>query len=159
MGSPPRGLLGAQGPQARHAGNAGTFTVGTITIGHPTNAASVPFRSVPRPTSVKNGPLAGYSKRGGVKMAFKSYKDESRKNYGTYDGTPADEQIKTGAILRIADALERITKPFHDTLREAEVARAAAARMRSENERLLRSNAALRGYVKRVKRIRKGGAK
>lgn len=40
-------------------------------------------------------------------MGFKNYKDESRTNWGTFEEKLTLEQINTGALLRIADAVEK----------------------------------------------------
>lgn len=41
-------------------------------------------------------------------MAFKNYREESKKAWGTDDGIMDIERIQTGAILRIADATEKM---------------------------------------------------
>lgn len=42
-------------------------------------------------------------------MSFTDYREESRKNYGTNDeGTLNRDQLNTGCMLRIADAIEKI---------------------------------------------------
>lgn len=86
---------------------------------------------------------------------FKSYRKESRCDYGRTipDGTfLTDEQLKLGATLRIADAVEKIAEPYvkllAQTVRDQE-------RMKNQDEvinRLVRSNSALRGVIKRMKR-------
>ena len=44
---------------------------------------------------------------------FKSYRKESEKDYGTYDNDELSrEQIKLGALLRIADATELMAKNY-----------------------------------------------
>jgi len=41
-------------------------------------------------------------------MAFKSYQDHSRDNWGLFRGEPNLEQLRYGATVRVADALENL---------------------------------------------------
>jgi hypothetical protein len=86
-------------------------------------------------------------------MAYRSYKDASRNvNWGRDETVVLDiDQIRLGATLRIADALELIAKDRANLQqakdyweREARVSRATVLTLR-------KSNAALRGYLKRMK--------
>lgn len=85
----------------------------------------------------------------------KDFKEESRKNYGVTvelgEGLSL-EQLRIGALLRIADAVEKVAAN-HDTLRkelEHQTDRATIAFQHLE--KVQRSNRALRGYLKRLKR-------
>jgi len=86
-------------------------------------------------------------------MTHRSYADESRKNWGTSDPEPLTiEQIKIGALLRIADAVEKMASSY-DTVRNARDFWESRAKDKQRTiDSLARSNAALRGVVKRMKR-------
>lgn len=86
-------------------------------------------------------------------MTFLRYRDGSRKNWGTE--TSGDsltvEQINCGAILRIADATEKMAARYTTLISEREWYERRYKEERAANERLNRSNAALRGHLKRAK--------
>jgi hypothetical protein len=89
----------------------------------------------------------------------RDYRKESRRNYQSLDDCGFNrEQLITGAILRAADALERIApaaelaaRRFADLVEEA----AREKRMRQFYERALtterKRTAALRGHLKKAK--------
>ncbi len=61
------------------------------------------------------------------------------------------EQIQLGAILRIADALERMTKPFEDLLRQKKWDGERIEDQDRTIARLNRSISAYKGFAKKVK--------
>ena len=63
---------------------------------------------------------------------FKSYQSESRKDYGTNDPKLTVDQVKLGALLRIADGIEFLG----DVL--------------SDNKRLEKENKSMRKEIKRL---------
>jgi len=80
-------------------------------------------------------------------MVFKSYKEESRKNYG--HETPKDEgicidQIRLGCEMRSADALESIKTILSDFRRMSNADR-------FELDVLRRSNLRLKRQLKKIK--------
>lgn len=80
---------------------------------------------------------------------FKSYKDESKKDWGrnfSKEENPDLEQLQTGAILRIADSLERIASMSSDLMTKNQI-------LVSENDSLTRSRNYYRGQVKKLKRL------
>lgn len=89
-------------------------------------------------------------------MAYQDYRQESRKQWGTNsDGYPDQQHLKTGSLLRIADACELMAKD-----RAAMESRMKWLEGRDERNtrtlnRLLRANAALRGCLRRAKKGRK----
>ncbi len=88
-------------------------------------------------------------------MTHRSYRKESRSDWGTRDegGFPLD-QINTGALLRIADAVERMAESYDEMRRDRDVWKESAlfARRRLDTER--RRTAALRGWIKRMRATR-----
>lgn len=84
---------------------------------------------------------------------FKNYKDESRKNWGTkeVDKQLTLEQVNTGAILRIADSLERIEQPYLQLINENQYFKRKCDRLQDEVERLRFSNRGLKGAYTKLK--------
>lgn len=82
-----------------------------------------------------------------------NYKDESRRLWIRTDGeNPTLEQLQLGCMQRIADASEAMAKDHVRLLNDAKWQREAKERLQKTCDRLARSNAALRGYIKRMKR-------
>ena len=74
-------------------------------------------------------------------MPFKSYREESRANWGRTlcdEQHPSNEEVQLGAILRIADAAEVMARNHQQLI--------------NERDRLLRRIAALRGHITRLKK-------
>jgi len=53
-------------------------------------------------------------------MPFKSYRDQSRVNYGSHEEIPSIEKINCGSLLRIADATEVMAKNYQKLQESAE---------------------------------------
>jgi len=95
-------------------------------------------------------------------MAFKTFQEESRDRYGRdFCGDKSQyatgEELKKGALLRIADALEKMTIRHDELIAD----RDRYKRWHDEDKvRLLKLNhriVGLRGYIKRLeKRTKKG---
>lgn len=86
-------------------------------------------------------------------MPFKSYRDESRANWGSItDKDVSTEQIKLGALLRIADATENMAKNF--LALQDELARVKESRdyFMQKCERYNRRQAGLLGTITRMKK-------
>lgn len=86
---------------------------------------------------------------------FKNYRDESRLRWGrtvSEDTHLSGEDIRQGAILRIADATELMAKNYAQLQREHDHYKRRFEEEVACSKRLLRSNAALRGCLKRVKK-------
>lgn len=83
---------------------------------------------------------------------FKSYAQESRSNWGCNDRQPSTDELKLGCLQRIADATELAAKNHAALVAE----RDRLARYREDDRkciaRLVRSNNALRGVIKRMKK-------
>lgn len=89
-------------------------------------------------------------------MPFKPYREESRKNYGTAVAEGAAislEQLQVGALMRIADATENMAQRHTELISQRDYWEREARDLRKECARLRRSNSALRGVVKRLKRV------
>lgn len=85
-------------------------------------------------------------------MTFRSYREESRSDWGARDeGGFSLDQVNTGALLRIADAVEKMAESYDTMRRDRDVwkERALFARRRLDTER--RRTAALRGWITRAR--------
>jgi hypothetical protein len=86
---------------------------------------------------------------------FRAYKEESKSNYGAYlekGCNPNREQIKLGAILRIADSLENIEKPFKKLLDDAQRYEKYYREEVAANKKLSKRIAAYQGIINRMKK-------
>ena len=92
---------------------------------------------------------------------FKGYREHSRTNWGEDDesGNPTLEKINTGAILRIADACELMAKDRDRMECRLKWLESEHVRQGRLINKLMRSNAALRGIINRMKRQAKGTVK
>lgn len=101
------------------------------------------------------------------KKQFNDYRKESRKNYGAFleKGKNIDlEQVKVGAILRLADATENMAQDRQELLEEIDrleesckYLRRSRDRYRADCEYYARSRAAYMGLYKTEKaKNRKG---
>ncbi|MFZ3193710.1 MAG: hypothetical protein WA154_10975 [Moraxellaceae bacterium] len=61
------------------------------------------------------------------------------------------EQINTGSLLRIADSLEKVAIRHTELMRERDYWERECRAAREDRDALRRSNASLRGHMKRVK--------
>lgn len=85
-------------------------------------------------------------------------RDESRKNWGTANNEHLSlEQINTGALLRLADATEKMAQRYTSLIDERDRLDSMYKAERKISRILERSNAALRGHLKRAKNT--GGLK
>ncbi len=86
-------------------------------------------------------------------MTFKSYRDESRINYGkTQDSSLSIEQLNCGSLMRIADATEKMCADREKLERDYKYMRNNRDEWRQRAEAAERSNAALRGVITKTKR-------
>lgn len=83
---------------------------------------------------------------------FKSYREESRRNYGTSNGEFTLENIQLGALLRIADASEAMAKNHTQLLSDLEFYKRRFKEEQQAAQRLARRNATLRGLVTKMKK-------
>lgn len=83
--------------------------------------------------------------------AVKSYRQESKRDWGSSDEGFNLDQIKAGAILRIADASEKMASNYDALLRDRDFYKLLYNSERDAHNRTQRQNAGLRGYIKRLK--------
>jgi len=91
---------------------------------------------------------------GGGKIAFKSWKDESRINWGRELGEKqqlSNEEIQFGALLRIADAVEIIAKNHQRLINERDYYKQWYEQERQIVQTLRHRIAGLKGHIKRIK--------
>ena len=82
-----------------------------------------------------------------------TYQEISRKGWNAGNGTGATmEDIKLGALLRIAEALEKMGVPYDNMIRDRDYQKRRKEDLEQEKRILLRANAALRGHIKRMKK-------
>lgn len=92
-------------------------------------------------------------------MAFKSYRDASKDNWGVTDNTTSDpecihvgtDQIKAGALQRIADATDLMAKNYIEMQRENERLRVDKAMYYRWYQKEENRNRSLRGVITKLK--------
>lgn len=83
----------------------------------------------------------------------RSWKDHSRTDWrNAGECTPSDDRIKIGCLQRIADATEAMAKSYNLLREERDRYQRWYEQEQQSNARLRRSNAALRGLLKRMKK-------
>lgn len=92
-----------------------------------------------------------------MEIPFKSYRKESRINYGTSRNTDSLnlEELQTGCLMRIADATEKMASNFTQLQNEVERYKRIQAKHVSEIATLEKRVAAYKGLVKRLKNGKK----
>lgn len=88
-------------------------------------------------------------------MAFLSYKQTSKANWGRQEDSKqpsTNEEIGTGALQRIADATEAMAQNFIALQSERDMYKRKFESEAAACNRLNRSNNALRGHIKRLKK-------
>ncbi len=90
-----------------------------------------------------------------MEKTWRSYRQESKNlNLGDKHEVgyrPCDDQIKLGAILRIADAMELMAKKYQDLNTSLEFYKKLFQETKEANIILRRKNAGLRGYITQLK--------
>jgi hypothetical protein len=87
-------------------------------------------------------------------MGIRSYKKGSRIDWGNEESQGMTlEQINTGAVLRIADAAEKMAERHTELIRQRDYFEGEVKRLRAIRQSLERSNASLRGHLKRTKKM------
>ena len=88
-------------------------------------------------------------------MPFKSYRKESKIDWGRDLQTNENicqEQILLGAVLRIADAMEKITCNYQRLIDDRDYFKRQCEEQRKLTHKAYRQQAALRGVITRIKR-------
>lgn len=96
-------------------------------------------------------------------MAFSSYRERSRENWGTpysSDEKPAltIEQINSGCLLRIADATEAMAANYVRLQSEVDYLKRRRDQLERDNNRLCRQVSSLRGVITRLKKKLQSGS-
>ena len=82
----------------------------------------------------------------------RSFRQASKTDWHTsQEGTPTLEQINCGSLMRIADALEKVASSYDAMREDRDRHKLWHEQEAAANKRLRRSNAALRGHIKRMK--------
>lgn len=87
-------------------------------------------------------------------MKFESYREGSKVNWGVQlngDQGLSMEQIQLGALLRIADATEKMAVGYNQLIRDLEYYKREHKKAREREAILSRSNAALKGQITKLK--------
>lgn len=83
---------------------------------------------------------------------FKSYREESKKDYGiTDDGNLRLDQLNCGSLLRIADACEKMCIDRENLERNCKDITSNRDYWKSYSKELERKIAALKGHITRLK--------
>lgn len=94
-------------------------------------------------------------------MASESWKKSSRIDWHSESkndvGFLSVDHVKAGALMRIADVTEMMAKNHDQLVRDAENNKRWYQEEKQRREKLQRSNAALRGIIKRMKRKASNG--
>ena len=85
-------------------------------------------------------------------MTHRSYRDESRSNWGCTDRAPDASELKLGALMRIADATEVMAREYNRLIEQRDMYERLWRESRSCSERLARSNASLRGQITKLRK-------
>lgn len=83
---------------------------------------------------------------------MKDVKKLSREEWLPAPGGPSMQDLSLGCLQRIAAATEVMAKQYNDLLADAKYQKEAKERAYRECDRANRSNAALRGVIKRMKK-------
>lgn len=90
-------------------------------------------------------------------MGFKSYRKESREDYGlkgpevTEDTALTGDQLRTGCLMRIADATEAMARNHDSIIGERDMYKRWYEEARRDVEHLQKSASALRGIITKIK--------
>jgi hypothetical protein len=88
-------------------------------------------------------------------MTFKRYRDESRKEYGREldEGRGiTDDQLKIGALLRIADATEKMAQRHTELIRQRDEFERSANYWSRRFHQMERRCRALKGQITKLKK-------
>ena len=87
-------------------------------------------------------------------MPFKSFREESKEDWGEISNErvcPTIEQINAGCLMRIADASEKMAQRHTELIEQRDSFERRYKTEQKRVEHLERSNASLRGHLKRAK--------
>ena len=82
-----------------------------------------------------------------------SLRELSKKNFTTVVGNSVDnDTLKTGAMLRIADSVEKMAQYHVNILRDLENYKSMVSSKNETIQRLYKTNSALRGVITKLKK-------
>lgn len=87
-------------------------------------------------------------------MPHKSYRQESKADWGVNTSENYimnDEQLKLGALLRIADATELMAKNYQQLQDDVLFYKRKLAEVRAREDRMLRRISAYKGIIRKLK--------
>lgn len=85
-------------------------------------------------------------------MSFTSYRQESKKDYGTESTAPINQdQLTMGCMLRIADAVEKMAMNHQQLINERDNYKRWYEDEKAEKEFLLKRISSLKGYITKLK--------
>lgn len=94
-----------------------------------------------------------FRRKGGKMSNFKSYRDQSKRDYGTnQDHKLSLDQIQLGAILRIADASEKMASNYSQMQQDLDWYRIRCKSLNETIESRNRQIANLRGQITKLKK-------
>lgn len=85
-------------------------------------------------------------------MTHRSYRDESRSNWGCTDRAPDTGELKLGALMRIADATEVMAREYQKLINDRDLYKRWYNEANAVRDRLGRSNAALRCQITKLRK-------
>lgn len=85
-------------------------------------------------------------------MGHRSYREASRSNWGCADRQPDTNELKLGALLRIADATEVMAKEYNRLLNDRDLYKRWYDEARASRDRFERSNSALRRQITKLRK-------
>ena len=82
------------------------------------------------------------------------FKTESRKDYGYNDGdgNATMDQLKVGSLMRIADSLEKMERPYAQLIRDYDLYKQLFKDSDARNGKLTRSISALKGVITKLRK-------
>lgn len=86
-------------------------------------------------------------------MPFTDYRDETKKNYGTHSEPPLTrDQLNTGCMLRIADAVEKMATNHDLLIRQRDDYRRWYEDERQENKMFHKRISSMKGVITKLKK-------
>lgn len=86
---------------------------------------------------------------------FKNYRDESKGNYGVWldsDENISSDQLRTGALLRIADSTEKMAANYTALQSDRDYYKRRLESVQADNKHLYKQLSGLRGEITKLKK-------
>lgn len=88
-------------------------------------------------------------------MTDKNLREISRIQWNCPNEKPSREDIQLGALLRIADGVELMARDQADRIAELDRTKKMCEALHRDNKRMARANAALRGVITKLKKVKR----